>query len=236
MKCSNKTSPAGRKKSRRRKRDSSGSFTLEASMLLPWVMMLTFMTLLFALYVSQGALLYYSSSVMTERAAFGWANSSSSVRTGAYPPDRYDGLYWRLTDDGLLQSLFGLATGESGALVEVYPGMTDGAGDSPSDKLRRAAYATTASHRVGLGTLSFRNIGIKREIDAELVSTWLPSPLVRFRGGSPAESSVSALVVEPAEFLRTFDLIRYYAAKMQQAPEGKDKYRAQAGEVLSKRK
>ncbi|PRX71522.1 hypothetical protein B0G52_10815 [Cohnella sp. SGD-V74] len=217
-------------------KDASGSFTLEASMLLPWVMMLTFMLLLFALYISQGALVYYSSSVMTERAAFGWSNSSSDSLTGGYPAGEYDGLYWRLTDDALVQSLFGLASGEAGIRVEVYPGMAPGEGGSAADKLKSAAYAASAKHRVGSGELGYRNFGIKREIDAELVSSWFSVPLARFKGGGAADAKVSALVVEPAEFVRSFDLVRYYAAKLRNAPEGKEKYRSQAGEVLNKRK
>ena len=216
--------------------DSSGSFTLEASMLLPWVLMLTFMLLFFALYISQGALLYYSSSVMAERAAFGWSNSSSDVRTGGYSPGRYDGLYWRLSDDALVQSLFGLASGEAGSRAEVYPDMEEGEGGGAVGKLERAAYATTARHRTGTGELRYRNVGLKREIDAELSSAWLAVPLVRFRGGGPAEAQVTALVVEPAEFVRSFDLIRYYAAKLRSAPEGEEKRRAQPSEVFNKRK
>ncbi|WP_391571582.1 pilus assembly protein [Cohnella sp.] len=236
MKCSISLGARKQEGSRRRYSDSAGSFTIEASMLLPWVMMLTFMLILFALYISQGALLYYSSSIMTERAAFNWSNSSADTRTGGYPEGQVDGLYWRLTDDALLQSLFGLASGEAGTQVEVYPGMAGGEGAAAAEKLKRAAYETSAKHHVGSGQLSYRNIGIKREIHAELISSWLSVPLVRFKGGGPAEAKVSALVVEPAEFVRSFDLVRYYAAKLRNAPEGEEKYRSQAEEVLGKRK
>ncbi|MFC4601020.1 hypothetical protein [Cohnella hongkongensis] len=225
MKCSSK-----------KEMETAGSFTLEASMLLPWVVMLTFLLLLFSLYMSQGALLYYSSAVMAERAAYSWANSSADIRTGGYPAGQHDGLYWRLSDDALVQGLFGMASDEAGASVEVYAGMSEGEGSGAAAKLRKAAYATSAKHNAGAGELSYYNIGVKRRIDAELRSRWLAVPLVRFRGGGPAEAHVSALVVEPAEFVRAFDLIRYYAAKLQNAPEGEANYRSQAGEVLNKRK
>ncbi|TVX98221.1 pilus assembly protein [Cohnella terricola] len=218
------------------RQDTTGSFTLEASMLLPWVLMMTFLLLFFALYIAQGTLLYYSSSIMTERAAFNWSNSFKKVSTGAYPQGQYDGLYWRLTDDRLVQGLFGLATGGGETSVEVYPDMQGSEGSSAASKLVRVASATAGSHRVGSGEISYRNIGIKREIRAGLASVWLAEPLVRLRGGGAAEAEVSALVVEPAEFLRTFDLIRYYAAKMSRYSEGAEKYRAEAADVLSKRK
>ncbi|XID93068.1 TadE family protein [Paenibacillaceae bacterium WGS1546] len=216
--------------------DDDGSVTLEASMVMPWVLMLTFMMLLFALYLSQGSILYYSSSIMTERAAFAWSNSAKNIRTGAYPPGQYDGLYWRLTDDGLVQSLFGLAGGDGDIRVDVYPGMPAREGSSAADKLGRAGDSTAAGHRLGTGSLSYRNTGIKREIFADMDSAWLPEPLVRFRGGGAARAGVSALIVEPAEFLRAFDLVRYYGAKMKLAPEGEESYRRQAGEILNKRR
>jgi len=214
-----------------------GSIALEASMLLPWVLMVTFLVLFFALYISQGTLLYYSSSIMAERAAFVWSNSAKDIRTGEYPQGSYDGLYWRLTDDRLVQGLFGLVAGDEGVRVEVGPGMEAGrTGSSPADKLRRAAAETGAVHRVGTGTIGYRNIGIKREVEAEMESVWIAEPLQWLRGGGPAEAGISALIVEPAEFVRTFDLIRYYEAKIRQAPEGRQRYQAQAGEALSNRK
>ncbi|WP_378127095.1 hypothetical protein [Cohnella boryungensis] len=213
--------------------DVSGSYTLEASMVMPWVLMLTFLLLFFALYISQSSLLYYSTSMMTERAAFGWSNSAKNVNTGEYPPGQYEGLYWRLTDDYLVGGLFGLATGTEELHVEVYPGMPSGEGNSAQAKLSRYAYETAAAHRLGEGLLSYRNIGVKRTVEAKLASLWAAEPLARFRGGEQASSEISALVVEPAEFLRTFDLIRYYAAKMREAPEGKENYRSRAGEVIA---
>jgi len=205
-------------------------------MLLPWVMMLTFLLLFFVLYLSQGSLLYYSAAIMTERAAFGWSNSAKDVRTGEYPPDAYDGLYWRLTDDSLVQGLFGLVGGEGGVEVRVEPGMPAGEGTAPEDKLRKTAFETAAVHRLGTGTLSYRNIGIKREIGTDMASLWIAEPLQWLRESGPAEAGVSALIVEPAEFVRSFDLIRYYAAKMKSAPQGRDSYRAEAKEALDKRR
>jgi hypothetical protein len=199
--------------------------------------MLTFLLLFFSLFISQGALLYYSSSIMAERAAYGWANSAKDAQTGAYPQGKYDGLYWRLADDGLVQGLFGLVAGDNAARVEIHAGMTGGeGGDEAIEKLRRAGYETASSHNVGTGEMRYRNIGIKREIEVDLTSVWLARPLIRLRGGGAAKTEVTALVVEPPEFLRSFDLLRYYASKMKNSPQGASAYREQAGGVLRKRK
>ncbi|WP_239614771.1 hypothetical protein [Cohnella mopanensis] len=216
--------------------NASGSISLEASLVFPWVLMMTFLLLLFSLFISQGALLYYSSSIMAERAAFTWSNSAKNSITGAYPEGQYDGLYWRLTDDNLVQGLFGLVSGNEGTEVDVYPGMSGGEGYAAVDKLRRAGYDSASSSLVGTGDMSYRNVGIKREIGVRLTSDWVAQPLIWLRGGGAAQTDVTALVVEPTEFLRTFDLIRYYAAKMKNSSEGASAYRDKAGEVLNKRK
>jgi hypothetical protein len=216
--------------------NTSGSINLEASMVFPWVLMMTFLLLLFSLYVSQGALLYYGSTITAERAAFVWSNSAKDSRTGTYPPGQYDGLYWRLLDDQLLEGLLGLATERQDVNVELYPGMVDGSGSSTSDKLRKIGHQLNAAQAGGKGFIRYRNIGVKREIGVNLTSGWLPEPLIRFHGGGAATAETSALVVEPVEFLRSFDLVRYYATKMKAAPEGAETYRDNAAAVLRKKR
>ncbi|WP_256760701.1 hypothetical protein [Cohnella sp. WQ 127256] len=218
--------------------NDSGSITLEASMVFPWVVMMTFLLLFFSLFISQGALLYYSTSVLAERTAFSWSNSAKDAHTGAYPQGQYDGLYWRLIDDSLVQGLFGLASSDSGTgiSVEINSSMTRIEGSSAVDKLKRSSFELSSSQPIGTGDINYLNIGIKREIGVHLTSIWLAEPLLWLRGGGAAEADVSALVVEPQEFLRTFDLIRYYAAKMKNSPEGATAYRDKAGGVLQKRK
>jgi hypothetical protein len=205
-------------------------------MVFPWVLMMTFLLLLFSLFVSQGALLYYGSTITAERAAFVWSNSAKNSRTGAYPQGQYDGLYWRLLDDQLLEGLLGLATEQHEVNVELYPSMMDGEGTSASDKLRKIGHQLNAVQAGGTGYISYRNIGVKREIGVNLTSGWLPEPLIRLRGGGAAMAETTALVVEPVEFLRSFDLIRYYASKMKAAPEGAEAYRDKAAAVLRKKR
>ncbi|RKP53815.1 hypothetical protein D7Z26_10465 [Cohnella endophytica] len=215
--------------------DDTGTVTLEASMIFPWVFLMTLIVLLFSLFISQRALLYYGVSVTAERTAFNWSNSAKETLTGAYPEGRYDGLYWRLADDGLVLGLFGLG-GESGATqVDVIPGMEGTTGASPADKLRRGAFESASKRLLGAGKLSYLNIGIKREIEARVEIGWLPAPLAWLRGDERAGAKSSALIVEPAEFLRSFNLIRYYASKMKEAPGGETEYRDKAGDVLKKR-
>ncbi len=216
--------------------DSDGSISLEASMVFPWVLMITFLLLLFALFVSQGALLYYSSSIMAERTAFSWSNSTKDARTGAYPPGQYDGIYWRLTDDALVQGLFGLVADKGAAAsVIVDSELASGQGQSAEDKLKRLGYETASVHRMGAGEMNYSNAGIKREIEVKLTGSWIAEPLSWMRGDGEAEAETTALIVEPAEFIRSFDLVRYYASRIKGAGAGGDAYRDKAGGVLRKR-
>jgi hypothetical protein len=214
--------------------NTSGSISLEASMIFPWVLMITFLLLLFSLFISQGATLYYSASITAERAAFVWSNSAKDQRTGAYPQGQYDGLYWRLFDDGLVEGLFGLVSDHPVTSIEISPGMEGSLGSSSADKLRRTSRQTAASHRLGTGVIRYRNMGIKSEIEVDMNGLWLAEPLSLLRGEGAATAKTSALVVEPTEFLRSFDLVRIYASKMRTAPEGAAGWREKAGGVLRK--
>lgn len=213
--------------------DRSGAFTLEASMVLPWIMILTFVVMLFALFVSQTSVLYYSAAITAERAAFNWPNSYKELQTGAYPHGRYDGLYWRLMDDALLQGVLGLAAGGGTVEVPIAPVMPDASVAGAVGKLARAGATMPSSLS---GEVSFRNVGIKRTVSIHSSTSWLPGALFDFGVTEPATANVSALIVEPTELIRSFDLVRYYAVKMRQAPEGEAAYRDQAATAIRSRR
>ena len=214
------------------RRDCSGGFALEASIVLPWVMIFASLVLLFTLYVSLRSQIYYSASITAERAAFGWSNSAKDARTGAYPAGHYDGLYWRIKDDALLQGWLGMANGDRHVSVPLTFESSAQGDRSASGKLARIGSTMPDSLS---GIIEYRNIGIQRTVTVKAQSGWLPEALVKFRGQKPASADVSALVVEPAELIRTFDLIRYYSAKMKDAPRGANAYRDEAAGILRKR-
>jgi hypothetical protein len=195
----------------------SGSVTLEAALVVPWIMLLTFLLILFALYVMNRTIHYYTVSSATFRIAHAWPHSSANLKTGGYPEGGYDGLYWRLKDDAMLAGLFGWGTN---ADMETTVSFGEKAPGGQADslvgiKLRHAA----ASMPAGLeGTVAYRNRLWLREVSVEAAGSDSPDPLRRLwpsfeRGIS---SSASAVVNEPAEWVRTFQLVRYYLVRMQQ--------------------
>jgi len=201
-------------------------------MVLPWVMIVAGLVLLFALFISLQSQIYYSASIAAERAAFGWSNSAKDARTGAYAAGQYDGLYWRLKDDALLQGWLGWTTEDRSVSVPI--GIASGSHDNRSTSGKLARIGETMPGSLS-GVIEYRNIGIKRTVTIQARSGWLPDALVKFRGQRSASVGVSAIVVEPAELIRTFDLIRYYSAKMKEANQGEHSYRDDAADVLRKR-
>ncbi len=87
-------------------KDERGSFTIEASLLLPIVMFITMLLLFFCLYSYQQSMLLQVASASTERAAYNWDNSHKEV-SGSFVTGEFDSLYWRIGEDALLSSLFG---------------------------------------------------------------------------------------------------------------------------------
>ncbi|TJY40923.1 pilus assembly protein [Cohnella pontilimi] len=216
-------------------REEGGSVTLEASMIFPWVLLLTFLLILFAVVLNRYVLNFYSASVTVERAAFSWSNSAKELRTGAYPNGQYDGLYWRLKDDALLAGLFGWNHEQESVRVPVEPGMPGDEGYTPEQKLRKSGHLVTGQIQ---GTLSYRNEWWKRIIAMETAGTPVPQPLRAFRGkaGQSSEVAVSAVVVEPAELIRSFDLVRYYKAQISGKGQGADSFRSKAAAVLERKR
>jgi hypothetical protein len=212
----------------------NGSITLEASLVFPWVLLLTFLLILFAVTIMEKAALYYSASAAGERAAFAWSHSSAAVRTGAYPAGHYDGLYWRLKDDALLAGLFGWTSGGSNSTVSIdskEQGEGNGNGESLAEKkLRQASEAMPDL----IGTMGYRNRLWMREVTVVAEGGAIPAPVLRFRGSSEGRHSVAvrSVVTEPAEWIRTFETVRYFQAKWKQHGEGAAANRDKAADVL----
>ena len=223
--------------------DDKGSLTLEASLVLPGVMLITFALILLSLMVADRAAHYYTVSIAGERAAFAWPHSSANIRTGGYPQGSYDSLYWRLKDDGMLAGLLGWAANEDGGLsVRIDPGGgetegedTEGRDPLSLKKLRQTAAVLPAGVD---GTVSYRNRLWLREVKIAANGTATSEPLRILwpQLSSAASASVTAVVTEPAEWLRTFQVVRYYFARMQQKGQEAEDYRSQAAAVLEHRR
>lgn len=200
--------------------EDEGSFTIEASLLLPIVMGITMLLLFFSLYSYQKSMLLQVASTASERAAYNWENSNRAV-DGEFSAGNYDSLYWRIGEDGLLSSLFGIGA-NSGSTAIVLPGEEEGeaaGGELPAVKLWQAAQIVPGNMTGGM-SYTYELTG--RRISAELKQV-LNLPVLDDMLADEAAPEVTAdsYVTEPVEFIRTVDLMRYFGDKFQGEPAAK---------------
>ncbi len=192
-----------------RLKDDRGSFTIEASLLLPIIMCITMLLLFFCLYSYQQSMLLQVASAAAERAAYDWDNSHKEVE-GTFAAGEYDSLYWRIGEDGLLSSLFGGNTESGGQKLEL-PAKTQGTNVLPLLKLEHASSMVPDNM---LGEMNYTYSLTGRRVSAEL-KRMLDLPVLDDVLADEAKPVVKAqsVVTEPVEFIRTVDLMRYYGAK-----------------------
>lgn len=194
---------------RRLRRDIRGNFTLEASLVMPIVLMCTMLLLFLCLYLYQTSILQQTAAVAAERAANTWENSYRNSRTGAVQADQHDGLYWRLTDDSMVQALFGWAGGGQPASLSLPSGSADGS--LAVTKLSHTGQEVPSHIN---GTMKYSRNLLFRKVTVSLDRLIHLAPLERAMGSDLKQlGQSSSYVVEPTEWIRTVDLGRYYAAK-----------------------
>jgi hypothetical protein len=207
----------------------SGSITVESAIVFPAVFLAVLALLFGAMIIHERVMLYHAASAAAERAAFRWDNSHRDSITGIAPTGRYDPLYWRLTDDRLLQSIFGMEGAEAEDASVDLPAdggesrggliagkLLNGAGRAPEKYDGRAVYR--------------RNLLLKR-VSVELETFDIPSGAARLTGISGIRASADAPVSDPVELIRTVDLARYYAERFGIGTAGEEQ-RKKAGRIL----
>lgn len=187
-------------------RDNQGSFTIESTIVMPIVMLSIVMILMLCLYLYQSAMLVQASAITSERAAYSWNNRYKMPQTGSFNADQTEELYWRLTEDQLVASLFsGVGDGEASETIDV-PGVV---GESlGSIKMAKAAEPLPAGMD---GTMTSKR-GLLHPITTVLYTPLELAPIQRIAGDRMGGSQYST-VVEPVEFIRNIELVRYYAGK-----------------------
>ena len=103
-------------------KDERGSFTLEATLVFPSLLIFTLIGVFFCIIIFQIGTASYSANKAASNLAYIWNNSQKDIDTGAFPASAYprlgeaDGLYCRITDNNIL-NLFDLAGFEQTNLV-----------------------------------------------------------------------------------------------------------------------
>lgn len=212
-----------------RLKGNEGSFTLEASLVMPIVLMVTIILMFFCMYIYQQSILQQVASAAVERSAYSWDNSYKETSSGGFQQGQYDSLYWRLTDDQMLNAMFGWAGAENKQSISL-PG-SGSSGTLPATKLSKVSKLVTGNMQ---GEITYQNTLLQRKVNTELDQLiHLPSITQILSGGSKLEASAQSVIVEPVEFIRTVDFMRYYAAKFK-GSGGIATNKDDAAEVLNK--
>lgn len=193
-------------------RDENGSFTLEATMIFPLILLCISAVLFFSYTIFEKSLLASRAFEASERTAYTWGDSHKDPITGAYSIAHTDGLYWRLTSDGLAGLLPGLA-GKEGASVSI-PDTKGGNTDLVRSKLQRIApYLPSDVY----GELRYRNRFVERAVDANLTKDTSRFSLLNLwnaKSASVLEAKASSYVADPVEFLRLVDFTRAFVPQL----------------------
>ncbi|MFD1957350.1 TadE/TadG family type IV pilus assembly protein [Paenibacillus thailandensis] len=197
-------------------RGEQGSYTLESTLVMPLLVLTVICFLLFGMYMYQKIVLYYAAGITAERAAFSWDNSKKEPKSGMAPAGSYDGLYWRIGEDRMLESVFGLASSGDGASAVSVPSELAGADKSElaSYKLSRAAGWLSDVRPAFEGQADYTRGLLQRLVQVKLRQPVDLPALELLLGKREPKAIASANVVEPAEFIRSVDLARYYGTKL----------------------
>lgn len=190
-------------------KNDEGSFTLEASLVFPVILFTLCLLMFFCVLLYQKSMLSQYASASSERSAYSWENSHKEPLTGAFPENEYDRLYWRLADDHMLGSLFGSFGAESASAISLPAEVSED--DLTAQKMSQTAAALSSAYS---GTMLYENKLMNRQITTK-IDQFVSLPMVDFLLGSDHKIyfSGSAVVVEPDEFIRNIELLRYYGAR-----------------------
>lgn len=213
---------------RRLQKEEGGSFALEASLVMPMILLIIFVLLFFCIYLYQKTILMQLSATASERAAYSWDNSHKDPVHGAYAQGERDSLYWRLKDDVALGALFGWAGVDNEVKVSITE-RVGGGSQLAAQKMMQAAEELPSGLK---GEMSYRNHLIIRKMTTSL-EKMVKIPLLNSVMDDPElKSSVWVSTVDPVEFIRTVELMRYYGAKFSGRGEGGQVTPVAVGDVL----
>lgn len=197
-----------------------GSFTLEASLVMPVLFLATLTLLFFLLIIYQRAFMYYQASKVVTQAAFNWDNSHREARTGKLTQIKddqghwmTDGPYWMYGGQGF--PMFGTSWLIGGDGSQSFEIMASG-NSMPEKKIRKVAAAYGMKE---VGSVKYTSSLFKREIEISMNRERAVPNFARIMFGVDNSNSVTArtTVSEPVEFLRSVEFctqfLPYFADK-----------------------
>jgi hypothetical protein len=196
-------------KLRRLLHDSRGTFTIEASFVMPLILTCTLSLLFLALFVFQSSSAQHTAGIAADRAAFIWDNSTRNPLTGAFNVGVDDGLYWRLHSDSV-SDLFSFLIPNAAAQVEL-PATGSNGDRSPEGKLRRVGAAISKEWS---GRMQYSNSGLFRKVSVNVNKPFHKPTYADKWLLNQVQSEAQAQVVDPVESIRIIDLTRTFISEV----------------------
>ena len=190
--------------------DTKGSFTIEASFVLPLILLSTLSLLFLALYVYQTTSAFQNAGVAADRAAFIWDNSNKNAVTGDYSIEQDDGLYWRLHSDSM-SDLFRFIIPNAAAEISL-PASASSSHAGPEGKMQKVGGTLSADWS---GKMRYVNSGFYREVTVHLEKPFRSPPFMMGKLSKDVTSTAAAQVVDPVESIRLVDLTRSFIKEIQ---------------------
>jgi hypothetical protein len=187
-------------------KNEQGSFTIEASLVMPIVMLSTICLLFLGLFIYQKVYVQQIARIVVERAAYNWNNSHKDSKTGNFNPNETDGLYWRFTNDSVTD-IFGFMVPNVPTTVQI-PSDPSNLMNITEIKLAKASNLIPAFLS---GTATYTNHLVDRKVTVALQKPFYFSNRVfHWNGADSVKAQASSRVVEPVELIRLTDITRTY--------------------------
>ncbi|NEW06491.1 hypothetical protein GK047_10760 [Paenibacillus sp. SYP-B3998] len=198
--------------------NEQGSFTIEASLVFPIILLCTLTLLFVGMFVYQKVFVHQIALGAAERLAFSWNNSHKDLMTGNYNPSETDGLYWRLTQDNVTD-LFGLLVSRGSSEVSIPSSSGGTNGGHVQKKLAKSSAMLPTGMR---GVARYSNYLFDHRIEVILKKPFLMPPFLR-KWFDPEQANGRGVshVVDSVELIRLTDITRTYlkAIKGRISPE-----------------
>jgi hypothetical protein len=190
-------------------RETDGTFTIEASFVMPLILLSTLSLLFLALFVFQSVSAYYNAGMAADRAAFVWDNSAKNPVTGEFNIGEDDGLYWRLHSDSV-SDMFSFLVPNASAQITV-PALASNGGRGPESKLQHTAAILSREWK---GLMQYRNGGLFREVSAALNKPFHTPKYADKLLLHEVRADAQAQVVDPVESIRMIDLASTFISEI----------------------
>lgn len=198
-------------------KDNRGSYTLEATIVLPVILLIFFSLVFYAMHLYQKLVIVDTATYTSSQVASNWDNSYKDTENSLLPTMDNDGLYWRIIGDRSSSAL---------AVKKLNYGKNFAEASMESATFKTAVQADPVV------SVQYDNKLISRGVTTEISSDLFTptSPLIRSMMGNNINVKVRSDVAEPAEFIRTCDItdetlsqllefIKNYAPDSKPAPE-----------------